>query len=99
MQGIIAEAASNVLFLLLLMPLNKHLSSLAVEQLSVIDAGREWRDFADPWMVWNYVRCVSGLVGAALLAVGLWKRRQQSSVAPTRRGGGQLGGVNPPVSG
>jgi uncharacterized membrane protein len=143
MQGIIDEAASNVLFLLLLIgsgvlavavgliaavrprspgsiclllgavctlaagfvtlvfnvPLDKHLSSLAVAKLSVIDAGREWQDFADPWMVWNDVRCVSGLLGAALLAVGLWRRCRQSSVAGTRRGGGQPGGVNPPVSG
>jgi uncharacterized membrane protein len=142
MQGIIDEAASNALFLLLLIgsgvlavavgliavvrlrspgsfslllgamctlaalcvtlvfnvPLNNHLSSLAVDKLSVIDAGRDWQDFAEPWMVANDVRCISGLIGAALLAVGLWKRCRQSSVAPTRRGG-QLGGVNPPVSG
>lgn len=75
--GAVCTLGAGCVTLVFNVPLNNHLSSLAVQELSVIDAGREWQDFADPWLVWNDVRCVSGFLGAALLAVGLWQRCQQ----------------------
>jgi uncharacterized membrane protein len=41
--------------------------------LTPADAAREWQASIERWLVWNAVRCVAGLVGAVLFAVGLWR--------------------------
>lgn len=90
--GALCAIAAGIITVVFNVPLNQHLNSLTVDGLSVIDATREWRDYADPWTIWNAIRCTAALVGAALLAVGLWKHYQA-------RPRGQLGGANPPGSG
>ena len=79
--GALCAIAAGIITVVFNVPLNQHLTSLAVDGLSVIDATREWRDFAEPWTIWNAVRCTVALVGAALLAIGLWKRQRANLAA------------------
>jgi uncharacterized membrane protein len=52
-------------------PLNNHLDGVDPAALSAADAAREWQAYLSTWTAWNHVRSVSGLVGAALLLIGL----------------------------
>jgi uncharacterized membrane protein len=64
-------------------PLNKKLNAVEPVGLSAADAAREWQAYVGPWVVWNYVRCASALVGAVFYAVGLMalaRRREPAGV-------------------
>jgi uncharacterized membrane protein len=52
-------------------PLNNHLDAVNPVGLSVADAAREWHDYFTTWTAWNHVRSASGIIGAALLLIGL----------------------------
>lgn len=52
-------------------PLNNRLDAVDPGGLSAADAAREWRAYLGPWTVWNHVRCITALLGAALLVVGM----------------------------
>jgi uncharacterized membrane protein len=64
---------AGIVTLVFNVPLNNRLNANDVSSLTPADAAREWRAYIEPWLVWNAVRCVAGLVGAALFAVGLWR--------------------------
>ncbi|WP_204806985.1 DUF1772 domain-containing protein [Mycobacterium riyadhense] len=61
--AVLVTAAFNV-------PLNNHLDRAAL----TADPARVWRDYSDPWTLWNHVRTVCPLLGAALLIVGARRR-------------------------
>lgn len=61
--AVLVTAAFNV-------PLNNHLDSVD----PTADAARAWHAYADPWTLWNHVRTVCPLIGAALLTVGVRRR-------------------------
>ena len=52
-------------------PLNNHLDAVNPVGLSAADAAREWHDYFTTWTAWNQVRSASGIIGAALLLIGL----------------------------
>ena len=54
-------------------PLNNRLNANDLTSLIPADAAREWQAYIEPWLVSNAVRCLAGLVGAGLFAVGLWR--------------------------
>ncbi|RDH75782.1 DUF1772 domain-containing protein [Mycolicibacterium moriokaense] len=62
--GAIITMAFNV-------PLNNHLDTVDPEGISVADAAREWGAYLTAWTAWNHVRCLTAIVGAALMLVGL----------------------------
>ncbi len=64
---------AGIVTLVFNVPLNNRLNANDLSSLTPADAAREWRAYIEPWLVWNAVRCVAGLVGAALFAVGLWR--------------------------
>ncbi|SON62905.1 hypothetical protein MSIMFI_04435 [Mycobacterium simulans] len=61
--AVLVTAAFNV-------PLNNHLDSAPL----TAEPARVWRDYSDPWTLWNHVRTVCPLFGAALLIVGARRR-------------------------
>lgn len=61
--AVLVTAAFNV-------PLNNQLASVT----TTTDPTGVWRAYADPWTLWNHVRTVCPLIGAALLTVGLGRR-------------------------
>jgi len=52
-------------------PLNNHLDGVDPAGLSAADAASEWRAYLSTWTAWNHVRTATGLVGAALMLIGL----------------------------
>ncbi|MDT5017148.1 MAG: hypothetical protein QOD39_3308 [Mycobacterium sp.] len=62
--GAIITTAFNV-------PLNNHLDAVNPVGLSVADAAREWQAYFSPWTAWNHVRSAAGIIGAALMLIGL----------------------------
>jgi uncharacterized membrane protein len=52
-------------------PLNNHLDTVDPAGLSPADAAREWRAYMSTWTAWNHARSGTGVVGAALMLVGL----------------------------
>jgi uncharacterized membrane protein len=52
-------------------PLNNHLDGVDPAGLSVADAATEWQAYLSTWTAWNHVRTATGLVGAALMLIGL----------------------------
>jgi uncharacterized membrane protein len=62
--GAIITMAFNV-------PLNNHLDTLNPVGLSPADAAREWQAYMSTWLAWNHVRSATGVIGAALMLVGL----------------------------
>jgi uncharacterized membrane protein len=62
--GVIITMAFNV-------PLNNHLDTLNPVGLSPADAAREWQAYMSTWLAWNHVRSATGVIGAALMLVGL----------------------------
>ena len=63
---------AGIVTLVFNVPLNGRLNANDLTSLTPAEAAREWQAYIEPWLVWNAVRCVAGLVGAALFAVGLW---------------------------
>jgi len=52
-------------------PLNNHLDTLNPAGLSPADAAREWQAYLSTWTAWNHVRSATGVIGAALMLIGL----------------------------
>ena len=52
-------------------PLNNHLDALNPAGLSPADAAREWQAYLSTWTAWNHVRSATGVIGAALMLIGL----------------------------
>ncbi|GAB3022577.1 anthrone oxygenase family protein [Mycobacterium bourgelatii] len=61
--AVLVTAAFNV-------PLNDQLEQVKPGT----NAAQAWHDYADPWTLWNHVRTVCPLIGAALLVVGAVRR-------------------------
>jgi uncharacterized membrane protein len=55
-------------------PLNNHLDGVDPAGLSAADAASEWQTYLSTWTAWNHVRTATGLVGAALMLIGLLDR-------------------------
>ena len=62
--GVIVTMAFNV-------PLNNHLDGVDPAGLSAADAASQWQAYLSTWTAWNHVRTATGLVGAALMLIGL----------------------------
>lgn len=62
--GAIITMAFNV-------PLNNHLDAVNPVGLSPADAAREWQAYFSTWTAWNHVRSATGVIGAALMLIGL----------------------------
>lgn len=62
--GAIITMAFNV-------PLNNHLDTLNPVGLSPADAAREWQAYFSTWTAWNHARSATGVIGAALMLLGL----------------------------
>ena len=71
--GAVFTLIAGILTMLFNVSLNSRLNGLDLTSLTPSDAAREWQAYVEPWLLWNAVRCVAGLVGAALFAVGLWR--------------------------
>jgi uncharacterized membrane protein len=52
-------------------PLNNHLDRVDPDALSAADAAREWQAYLSTWTAWNHVRSATGILGAALMLLGL----------------------------
>lgn len=52
-------------------PLNNHLDTVNPVGLSPADAAREWQAYFSTWTAWNHVRSATGVIGAALMLIGL----------------------------
>jgi uncharacterized membrane protein len=52
-------------------PLNNHLDGVDPAGLSAADAASQWQAYLSTWTAWNHVRTATGLVGAALMLIGL----------------------------
>jgi uncharacterized membrane protein len=65
--GFLVTVAFNV-------PLNNHLDRLSPDELSAVDAAREWRNYLSPWTAWNHVRTATGVAAAAFMLSGLLAR-------------------------
>jgi len=55
-------------------PLNNHLDGVDPAGLSAADAAFVWQTYLSTWTAWNHVRTATGLVGAALMLIGLRDR-------------------------
>ena len=55
-------------------PLNNHLDGVDPAGLSAADAASQWQAYLSTWTAWNHVRTATGLVGAALMLIGLRDR-------------------------
>lgn len=55
-------------------PLNNHLDGVDPAGLSAADAAFQWGAYLSTWTAWNHVRTATGLVGAALMLIGLRDR-------------------------
>jgi uncharacterized membrane protein len=62
--GAIVTMAFNV-------PLNNHLDTVNPVGLSAADAAREWQSYFSTWTAWNHIRAATGVIGSALMLVGL----------------------------
>ncbi|MGH3677446.1 MAG: DUF1772 domain-containing protein [Mycobacterium sp.] len=83
LAGAVFALIAGIVTLLFNVPLNTRLNALDPAVLTPADAAREWQAYAEPWLLWNAVRCVAALAGAVLFAVGLWRlagRRESATV-------------------
>ena len=71
LAGALCTLAAGIVTVAFNVPLNKQLNAVDPVGLSAADAAREWQAYGGPWLMWNWVRCISVLAGAILLAAGL----------------------------
>src|ERR1700754_1325007 len=73
LAGAASTLIAGIVTLAFNVPLNSRMNEVEPASLTPADALHDWQTYIEPWMTWNAVRCVAGLVGAALFAVGLWR--------------------------
>jgi uncharacterized membrane protein len=73
LAGAVCALIAGLVTLVFSMPLNTRVNALDPGVLTPDDAAREWQAYVEPWLLWNAVRCMAGLVGAVCFGVGLWR--------------------------
>ena len=82
--GALCTLVAGIVTVAFNVPLNKQLNAVDPVGLSTGDAAREWQAYVEPWLLWNWVRCISAVAGAILLAAGLLalaRRREPAAIA------------------
>lgn len=71
---LLAGAVSAVVAVLVTAAFNVPLNDQLDHVEPGANAAQAWHDYAEPWTLWNHIRTVCPLVGAALLIVGAARR-------------------------
>jgi uncharacterized membrane protein len=71
LAGAVVGILGAIITMVFNVPLNNHLDGVNPVGLSAAAAAREWQAYVSTWTAWNHVRSATGIIGAALMLVGL----------------------------